>query len=103
MQCHLGPKTLNLPGLLVRSVYTASNGTPVANVDGFVNGHNSPLKERWGGWYVTGTVADSSVASLDGPFRGAGHLGNLFVTNPSHPEALELSEDPSVMDLRERF
>jgi len=55
MQCHLGPKTIYVPGPLVRSIYTASNGAPLVEVDGFVNGHNSPLADRWGGWYVTGT------------------------------------------------
>src|SRR5207249_3742218 len=29
MQCHLTSRTLNVPGLLVRSVYTASNGIPL--------------------------------------------------------------------------
>ena len=30
MQCHLGPKTLNVPGLLVRSVLTAPDGTALS-------------------------------------------------------------------------
>ena len=91
MQCHLGPKTLNVPGLVVRSFYTASNGAPLAQVEGFVNGHNSPLKERWGGWYVTGT------------HPGTLHLGNTFATNPDQPEQTDLTAGANVTDLRDRF
>jgi len=79
-----------VPGLLVRSVYTASNGTPLAQVQGFVNGHNSDLEERWGGWYVTGK------------FPGI-HLGNIFATNLEHPEQVEFSSTADVTDLKNRF
>lgn len=91
MQCHLDQKTLNVPGLLVRSVHTASNGMPVATVDGFVSGHNSALAERWGGWYVTGTHS------------GDRHLGNAFVTNLDHPERADFSTGANVTDLRDWF
>ncbi|MEY2427909.1 MAG: hypothetical protein QOJ40_794 [Verrucomicrobiota bacterium] len=93
MRCHFGPKTLDVPGLVVGSFYTASNGMPLAKVDGFVNGHNSPLSERWGGWYVTGHSRDT-------------HLGNLFASDPEHPERVDLSTAVSsrgVTDLRTRF
>jgi hypothetical protein len=91
LQCHLGPKTINVPGLLVRSVHTASNGMPVATVAGFVNGHNSALEERWGGWYVTGTLS------------GDRHLGNIFVSSPDHPEPADFSAGANVTGLRDRF
>ncbi len=90
-QCHLGPKTLNVPGLLVKSVYTAPDGMPLAKVDGFVNGHNSPLEQRWGGWYVTGT------------HTGSLHLGNLRATNRDHPEQLDLAAGANVTNLCDRF
>jgi hypothetical protein len=66
LQCHFGPKTINVPGWLVRSVYTDSSGKPLGNVEGFVGGHNSPIETRWAGWYVTGNAGE------------ARHLGNLF-------------------------
>jgi hypothetical protein len=37
---------------------------PVMSAGGFVSDHNSPLKERWGGWYVSGTSGSQ------------GHMGN---------------------------
>lgn len=57
---------MNVPGWLVRSVYSDAIGNPLGNVEGFVGGHNSPLETRWAGWYVTGNAG------------GAHHLGNLF-------------------------
>lgn len=66
LQCHFGPKTMNVPGWLLRSVYTDRTGKPLGNVEGFVGGHNSPIETRWAGWYVTGSAGD------------ARHLGNLF-------------------------
>jgi len=91
MQCHFGNKTFFVPGLLVRSVYTSFDGTPLARVDGFISGHNSPLRDRWGGWYVTGTASDDF------------HLGNLFATNTNNPEQLDISAGVSLTDLRGRF
>jgi hypothetical protein len=91
MQCHLGSKTLAVPGLLVQSAYTTSSGKPLAAVDGFVNGHNSSLRERWGGWYVTGTHPNEL------------HLGNTFVADAGHPELTDLQAGANVTDLRSRF
>lgn len=90
LQCHRGPKTINVPGLIVRSVHTAPDGTALAQVPGFVNGHNSPLEERWGGWYVSGTHA------------GALHLGNTFAS-VADPESTDLRAGANVTDLRRRF
>jgi hypothetical protein len=76
--------------LIVRSVHTAPDGTALAQVIGFVNGHNSPLEERWGGWYVSGTHA------------GALHLGNSFAS-AANPESNDLRAGTNVTDLRGRF
>jgi len=55
LQCHLSGRTAGIPGVMVRSVYPDSTGMPLFQAGGFVNDHRSPLKERWGGWYVTGS------------------------------------------------
>jgi hypothetical protein len=116
MQCHLGPKTIYVPGPLVRSIYTASNGAPLVEVDGFVNGHNAPLTDRWGGWYVTGThtrslsfltpagsfAKDAAEQSFSAP-NDELHLGNIFVSDPNNPERLDLTTGANVRDLRGRF
>ena len=93
MRCHLDRRTLNVPGWLVRSTYTAPDGSPLAKVPGFINGHNSALAERWGGWYVTGLAAGDS------------HLGNLLtggaelLTAASNPNR-NLTNLDSLVDTR---
>jgi hypothetical protein len=67
LQCHASPKTLGVPGHLVRSVFPNWEGFPQLQAGSFLTDHSSPLKERWGGWYVTGT---------HGAQR---HLGNVWV------------------------
>jgi hypothetical protein len=54
-QCHVAPATRGVPGVLIRSLYVKSTGTQAVDTDSFITGHESPLKDRWGGWYVTGT------------------------------------------------
>ena len=91
MSCHWGHQTQFVPGLILRSVYTAADGTALAQVPGFVNGHISPLEDRWGGWYVTGTHA------------GSQHLGNIFVSNLEQKDKLDLSQGANVTSLKGRF
>ena len=91
MRCHLGPRTSLVPGLIVRSFYTSTNGTPLATVANFVNGHNSPLPERWGGWYVTGTHPNEL------------HLGNLLISDSTQIHHLDRGRGANVTDLRPFF
>jgi hypothetical protein len=69
-QCHLAPETLNVPGPLVRSMIVAPDGRPLSQVDDFITGDGSRMKNRWGGWYVT-----AAEASFE-------HLGNSFANQP---------------------
>jgi hypothetical protein len=55
IECHASARTMGVPGHLVRSFETDANGivdlsTGTDSVD-----DRTPLSERWGGWYVTGT------------------------------------------------
>jgi hypothetical protein len=55
VQCHVAPSTTRgVPGVMVRSVATRATGFPAGGAPTFLTGHESPLKDRWGGWYVTG-------------------------------------------------
>ena len=60
--CHLNADTLGVPGLLMFST------TPASDVEAghgrVAMDHRMPLKDRWGGWFVTGSSG------------GAGHIGN---------------------------
>jgi hypothetical protein len=55
LQCHASSSTRNVPGFVVRSVYPDARGYPIAPLGGFITNQNSPLRERWGGWYISGT------------------------------------------------
>ncbi len=55
LACHASGRTAGWPGHLVRSVFADAAGHPLQAAPGFVTTHQSPLAERWGGWYVTGT------------------------------------------------
>jgi hypothetical protein len=58
VQCHVAASsTRGVPGVMVRSVFTRPSGTQAGGTSAYITGHESPLKERWGGWYVTGTSA----------------------------------------------
>ena len=69
LQCHAIPKTLGVPGLVTRSVHPDRTGMPIFRAGSFFTDHRSPLEQRWGGWYVTGTHG------------AARHMGNRFTVD----------------------
>lgn len=87
LQCHASPRTLGVPGHLVRSVFTDNEGFPQTQAGGFVTDHRSPLEERWGGWYVTGTHG------------AARHMGNVVIADKNHPDQLDMEAGANVTDL----
>ncbi len=91
LACHASSRTQGVPGHLIRSVYPDPGGQPVYNAGSFVTDHASPLSERWGGWYVTGTHGDQP------------HLGNAFVRDRDRPEQLDPKEGSNVTSLSDRF
>ena len=50
--CHLSANSLDVPGILVRSMFAGGDGRPCRRLGSFVIDHRSPLEQRWGGWYV---------------------------------------------------
>jgi hypothetical protein len=76
LQCHISGVTLGVPGLMVRSVKTDKYGMPVFAAGSFVTDHRSPFKERWGGWYVSGTHG-SQVHMGNAPVQDRSQTGNL--------------------------
>ncbi len=89
--CHGGSSTKDVPGFVVRSVYADSTGQPVLASGTHRIDQTSPLKQRWGGWYVTGTHGKQT------------HLGNLVVRGRQKPETLDNSAGQNVTDLAGRF
>lgn len=90
-QCHIAPATRDVPGVLLRSIFPSATGTQVMKSTSFVTGQDSPLKDRWGGWYVTGTSGHQQ------------HMGNVIVQDRDHPEFLDRTAGTNVTDLTGRF
>jgi len=73
-QCHIAAGTRGIPGVLLRSVYATATGTLVSGTRSFITDQESPLSERWGGWYVSGApTAEPSMgnsAVVESPIEG---------------------------------
>ncbi|HET9943423.1 MAG TPA: hypothetical protein VFR05_08790 [Terriglobia bacterium] len=54
LSCHESRNTMDVPGLLVRSMAVGIGGQTMPQFGNYVSDHRSPFNERWGGWYITG-------------------------------------------------
>ncbi len=91
LQCHGSTLTQHIPGHVVRSVFAGSDGHPILKAGTFLTDHASPLRERWGGWYVTG---------VHGTQR---HLGNQWVRESEAPDGVNLDVGANVTELDDLF
>jgi hypothetical protein len=90
LQCHLNSAAKGIPGLMVRSITPDINGKVVMSAGGLITDHRSPLKDRWGGWYVEGTSGKQA------------HMGNAVVQSSN--EKLSSSDSTSnITDLKSFF
>lgn len=78
LQCHASTLTRGMPGHVVRSVYPDAEGFPLLKAGSHVTTQESPIKERWGGWYVTGTHGD------------ARHMGNVIAEEVGNEVKLDM-------------
>jgi hypothetical protein len=89
--CHGSSQNQGLPGHMVRSVFSDPSGYPILASGTYRIDQTSPLKHRWGGWYVTGTSGKQS------------HLGNLTVEERVTPEEVDNKAGLNVTDLSPFF
>jgi hypothetical protein len=89
--CHASSNTKDVPGHVVRSVFVDASGLPLLASGTFRIDHTSPLSQRWGGWYVTGTHGKQL------------HLGNLIVRGRQEVKAADNVDGQNVVDLSTRF
>lgn len=54
MNCHSGSETGYVPGINIKSVIPGSRGGSIESFRVDLTGHDIPLSERFGGWYLTG-------------------------------------------------
>lgn len=57
LSCHGTGRTENVPGMLVRSVFPDQDGHALLSFGSGLVTHETPVAERWGGYYVTGSIA----------------------------------------------
>ena len=81
--CHLTWETLGVPGWTMISTFPMSDDKN-AYASGVSVDHRTPLDQRWGGWYVTGSAVPSR------------HFGNLPVIRPQRELALPAPKPPAL-------
>ena len=91
LSCHYTVAANGVPGVFVRSIPTASDGTPMPWLANNITDHRSPLAERWAGWYVTGDSGSSQ------------HLGNLQIANRRAQELPPWGPERIVQSLSSRI
>ena len=88
LECHASARTMGVPGHVLRSLVTDEMG--VVDLNSGISDVNdrTPMTERWGGWYVTGTHGSQThrgnligQAAFDRQEKEPNYLGN--VTNLS--------------------
>ena len=62
-QCHIAAGTRGVPGVLLRSVFPTQTGTLTPRSPSYITDQESPLKQRFGGWYVDGELAKVSMGN----------------------------------------
>ncbi|MFD0894968.1 hypothetical protein KBB96_03865 [Luteolibacter ambystomatis] len=89
LSCHGTARTLDVPGVMVRSVFADADGRPLLEFGSTDVNATTPLEQRWGGYYVTGR------SSLP-------HLGNRFFRRGETPqpptEAVQLDRVDQSLD-----
>lgn len=100
LQCHDSMlNTGGVPGFVVQSVYADRYGYPLPASHNPVSTDRSPLRERFGGWYVTGTHGDQLHMGNVVASQPAGEIGNARV----YIEQLDLKATANVTDLSARI
>ena len=91
LNCHLIPGTLYVPGLMVTSVIPRPDGSPRFPGAAVVMDSRTPLDQRWGGWYVTGTSGNLQ------------HRGNAVAPNSDQPTVFDFKNTQNLTSLDDRF
>ena len=91
LACHRSDLSLGVPGMIARTFYTLPDGRPKLILGGFDTNHRSPFEERWGGWYVTGTMEHGR------------HMGNAMLVDSDKPESMITAQTLHVTSLKGKF
>jgi len=89
--CHSSSRTEGVPGHVVRSLFVDSSGQPILSAGSYSVDHSTPLEQRWGGWYVTGTHGSQT------------HLGNLIIRGQDVRQPVDNAQGQNVTQLADRL
>jgi hypothetical protein len=90
-QCHIAAGTRGVPGVLLRSVFPTQTGTLTPRAPSYITDQESPWKQRFGGWYVSGELSKLS-------------MGNSAVSDIPAPDAPQVpGATPSLNPLGQPF
>jgi hypothetical protein len=73
LSCHETRASLDIPGLLARSMAVGTGGETRPQFGNFLSDHRSPFEKRWGGWFMTGKTGS------------ARHMGNVMLSENGRP------------------
>ncbi|WP_437191888.1 hypothetical protein [Planctomicrobium sp. SH527] len=91
LTCHSSSRTENVPGHLVRSLFVDARGLPIFSSGSKNVDHRTPIEQRWGGWYVTGTHGSQI------------HQGNFVSRERTLREPVENAKGQNLTSLEGRF
>lgn len=100
LMCHNSADvTGGVPGLIVRSMYPDRYGYSISAIGKGVTTDQTPIEDRWGGWYVTGSL---------GPQEHAGNIMAPVLTHDvdnvrDYMVTVDLGAGSAVTDLGGRF
>jgi hypothetical protein len=89
--CHSSSRTEGVPGHVVRSLFVDSGGQPILSAGSYSVDHSTPLEQRWGGWYVTGTHGLQK------------HMGNLIIRGQDVHQPVDNAQGQNVTQLADRL
>ena len=90
LQCHESARTQSIPGHLVRSVFPTADGQPLFSAGTTNVDQTTPMEQRWGGWYVSGSM-------------GGAHRGNSIFASMENVQAYERAPAALDVDFTSRF
>lgn len=91
LQCHSSSQSDGIPGHVARSVFVGPSGQPILSEGSHLVDHTTPIKDRWGGWYVTGQHGQQV------------HLGNFILRNRDAARQFDNKQGQNVTDLSDRI
>jgi hypothetical protein len=93
-QCHIAAGTRGIPGVLLRSVYASPDGTLLPGAPTYITDQDSPLGERWGGWYVSGKAGDPGLTMANAAAPQAPTPATPVATDPAARRLIPFAAPP---------